>query len=366
MKIFFLFFNLHLSLSENDFFSGEVTHLFEGYYNTIIPIPCKYFIKNSVFLHINDVGSASIDFRHRTSIELFILECMFFNCTSTDNGGAINYDCDRNGTIALSKICASYCYTSGKPSWCQFAYISISSDKNAYVDMLSYSKCSPYHQSYTIYSCFYIYLGNQNISYTNSSYNHANYYSSIFIQLPTILNLRFSSFCHNNVQHSNNLYFDSSSSVTLHYIEYCNILNNNSPNTGGGVIFSNGGFSFNDCIFMFNSHYLFYHSSTNKCYVNRGYIFHHSSSFLKYGTTTYIIFNSVTESNVYTPTYTIQYFSSYHCHGDFMNGLDLSPCITLPPNPTPAQTIPICQSIDSSSKQLLSSFVFLLFLFYYY
>ena len=361
MIIYFISFCL--SILESEFFSNEVTHLYESYINTIIPIPCRYFIKNSIFLSIKDIGSASIDFRHRTSIELLVMECMFNNCSTQGNGGALHFDCNRNGTIALYKLCITFCYTLNVDSYGQFALISIASNKNCLINLISYSKCSPFHQSYNIYSSLYISYGKQNISNTNSSYNHASFHSSICIVSPTNLSLYLSAFTYNNVKTYYNLCFQSSSSISRFYIEFCNIINNNSPDTVGGVIYSDGGFVFNDCIFMYNSDYLFSHYTGNKCYVNRGYIFHHNNAYVinPNGYQSYLVFSGEIRNNLITPTYTIVYFSTHFCHGDFMNGQELTPCITLPPIPTPAQTIPNCQSFDNSLK-LFSTFISIIYL----
>jgi len=247
---------------------------------------------------------------------------MFYNCVSSQTGGAIYISILDS---YLKMICANRC----TGSYGHFARLRASQTNQ--VELISVSFCS---YSPSGYSPLIIEDGNQRIDNTNSSMNKANMVSGISNVSPSSFTSSFCTFSNNNVLEQYCIilstfrfcvrwlisYFVGPCvewSYETETISYANIIHNNSPS--GGVIYVQfGSLQMMGCIFHNNHNYLF---SGRSIIVSDSFIDHSSSFSTDYTVNTY-------SNNLFTRrmTYQIPYFYSYYCKSDY-------------PMITPAETV---------------------------
>ena len=235
---------------------------------------------------------------------------MFYNCSSSLNGGAICFDSINSN---LRMICGNRC-SCGASKNGNFALL-IASQTNQ-VEYISISFCS-YNMDGSYPICFE--SGNQRVDNTNSSMNNGYKYSGIGIFTPSSFTSILCTFSNNKVSYIC-IYFSSiTDTITL---SYANILHNNSP-SGNGVIYADGeGLKkMIYCIFQNNSNFLFC-IRQGSLEVSHSFIDHSSSSF--YTSITVSTANNLSFTKGIT--YQMQFFSSYHCNTDIpARTLDQSP-----------------------------------------
>ena len=245
-------------------------------------------------------GYGGVIFVNGGSYSMNVNYSMFYNCSSSLNGGAICFDSINSN---LRMICGNRC-SCGALKFGNFALI-VASQTNK-VEYLSISYCS--HNMDGCYPfCFE--SGNQRVDNTNSSMNNAYKYSGIGIFTPSSFTSALCTFSNNKVSYIC-IYFSSiTDTITL---SYANILYNNSP-SGNGVIYADGeGLKkMMFCIFQNNSNFLFC-IKQGSLEVSHSFIDHSSSSF----STSITVSTATNISLTNRITYQIQFFSSYHCNTD--------------------------------------------------
>jgi len=242
-------------------------------------------------------GNGGVIFVISGSYSMYINNSMFYNCSSSLNGGAIFF---YSSNSCLGMICAHSCSAT---SLYHFAYIKTSQVNQ--LEYLSVSKCS-----HTTSGDRTICLdsGNQTIDNTNSSMNNANQCSGIYTYTPSSFTSSHCTFSNNKVSNSICVFFFSI--IGTISMSYANIVHNNSPSYG--VVFANGGGSrkMMYCIFQNNQNTLFCVLS-GSLEVSHSFIDHSGSL------STSIAVSTAT-NNTFTNrmTYQLQFFNSLHCNTD--------------------------------------------------
>ena len=330
-------------------------------FNQIINVPKNYYIFNCFLEHINVIHGSSLEFTHRTEINLLIEDSMFFNCSSTTNGGVLYFDCPSNGNLTMEKICANSCFATNS---FQFAYMNLHASKINKVNYLSLTKCSPDHLSRQHNIRFN--SGNVSLNNYNTSYNRLHSYSALSITSSISISLKFLTIVDNLVTQSIAIDLQLSHNFQLN-ISYMNVIGNNSPNTAVFYLLY-GKYFMNNCIFIDNFNTLFqyvYHSSyPGFCSISQSWV-RHQSSFIAGG---YITLSGISTLHT-TATLSLSHFSTYYCYnGENYNQNDLTPCQTLPPIlPTPTKCLGetyqnsnfLIQIFHIISNQIISILIFL-------
>jgi len=336
-------------------FGCESENIYQGrsYENMNITIAECSFSRSLAFS--DDGGVINV---HGGSYWMNVTNSMFFNCLSTQSGGAIYF---YSSFSYLKMVCANRC----RAMVCHFSIITAS--KVNYVEFISTSFCS--NTTLGSYS-IRIQNGNQSLDNSNISMNNAEMVSGILIQSPSSFKSIHCAFSNNKVSY-NRCISICSTSTTITISSY-NVVHNNSPSGSGVVHHFGGGLSkMTYCLLQYNSNHLFCVDS-GFLEVSNSYLDHLQLSF---STSTVV---STLSNNSFTKymTYQIQFFNAFHCHADFplieqtkMNTVDLSPLRTIEdtfrksPNNTPyrsyAQMICTNHLIKKRGISVIFSFSFL-------
>jgi hypothetical protein len=188
----------------------------------------------------------------------------FFSCnTSSRDGGAIYFENTGSGPCVLNEVCCYNCYsTYGSYSCGMFAYIRVydsTSSKN-YVNYSSFTRCRNENSG----SCYPVYLeyGKTYCTSVNVSMNKCHYQSGIicypsFDSISVSCSISYSSFIDNNAFGYNCIYLYRTG--TRLEIICSNIIRNTqgSPNTQG-TIYANGNMMIqHSCILENDATYIF-------------------------------------------------------------------------------------------------------------
>ena len=179
-----------------------------------------------------------------TLLSLNINDTTFYQCISTESGGAIYFENGLN--TQLFRICA-ICCNSGDREFYQFAYLQTTF--NQILDLITIYNCTNLNGEYTLTLDY----GNQNMSNINISYNNNRQTSSIWYRYPYSM---FSDYCtfYNNSAISHNCIWLVGNTGT---ISKSNIILNNSPKSYGVVQVSySGNYILKECIFDQNQNTL--------------------------------------------------------------------------------------------------------------
>ena len=217
----------------------------------------NFFISFCIFKRTHTFqGSGSIIYFHLKGINSSIINCLFSNCSSTSEGGAIYINCNINGAQSLIKnTCANNCWTSNTEH--QFALICIYNNINFqnYVEQISYYKCSPFYDNGNI--PFRLHYGNISAKSINSSFNNLRYSSGIAFLFGSISNLIYLNIYNNNVSIFRCLTLYGGNN---NIIKNLNLIKNNSPSEG--VIYINeGNWIIFNSVLLNNYNTLFYKHS---------------------------------------------------------------------------------------------------------
>jgi len=240
---------------------------------------------------------------------------MFYNCVTSDHGGAIYFN---SLNSCLRMICANRC-SCGNQCCGLFGYL-IASQVNK-IEYLSVSHC--YHTATNGRYPIYLRLGDQRVDNTNSSMNNAYLGSGISFRSPSSFTSSHCTFSNNKVTSSNCLEFDTGT-ISM---SSANIVHNNSPNQGVVYVTGDGSIKLLYCIFKNNQNRLFYIES-GSLEVSHSFIDHTGQLSTSTSVST-ALNNSFTQSN----TYQIQFFKSYYCYAQIPVPIP-SPRITLYPSRT--------------------------------
>jgi len=236
------------------------------------------------------------------SYSMNVSNSMFYNCTCSNNGGAI-YFYSTNSSMKM--ICANKCSCKGADDFYgQFSYILAS--KENIVDYASLSLCSHIMAGE---APVLLHSGNQRVDNTNSSLNHGYQCSGIHISSPVTYQSAFCTFSNNKVSHSICLWFTYNTGT----VSYSCVVHNNSPSFG--IIYSyNGSPKIQYCVFDMNQNTLF-------CAVTGTFEVSHSFISL-IGSLSSDVAVSIANNNSFTKkqTYHMVFFNSFYCNTDIVVG----------------------------------------------
>jgi len=233
---------------------------------------------------------------------LGIYDSMFFNCTvgASYHAGAIKFICFVNSQCEFQRVCANSC---GAGLTSQFAEIGTTSNGDSMkFDYLSIVSC----QYDGLSGALHLTFSNQDVKRTNFSQNKAQTDSALSTFAPHNFHCSFCSFVNNHptVGTCIRLSCDSGS------LEFNNIIGNDSPINGYGVIHThNGTYSMNYCVFRDNKDCLFYayNQDNSQITISNSYIDHLDV------TTFGSIDLSLNNSYGSCSPYEISHFESYYC-----------------------------------------------------
>ena len=204
--------------------------------------------------------------------------------------------------------------------------------------------CPP-SNNLNIYSTIHFINGIQKLTYLNFSQNSLYQYPIYLQDCSSFIGL------YNNIEgnrpiHSYTIYFHGGSSIRK--INYTNIIKNTSPN--GGVIYSvNTPYDFYKCFFEKNFNWLF----QGYLSIRDSWISHNSELLYPANYVNFYGSNCQNSEGCLTEKHIISHLSTAVCQTETpapsktpnIEELNLTPCNTLPPLPTPPQTIPLSPTI---------------------
>jgi hypothetical protein len=197
-------------------------------------------------LSSSDGGALSCD---SSIYKLLIHQTSFISCqTSSSNGGGIYFYSQTNGQCIMSKVCGYNCSSFYRG---QFIYTHMNSNSINYknhANDTSITRSLGTDTSSRI--TLDLYYGNILCPSVNLT-NNICYYHTALLCAPTssdTCRISYSSIVNNTANDNTCIYFYNS--ATSHYVESCNILNNNQTSSSSGIIYSNTNVNFKDsCIF---------------------------------------------------------------------------------------------------------------------
>ena len=259
-----------------------------SYENCNINISDCFFSRNMVFS-----GDGGVIYVDGELYSAFIQYSMFFNSSSTGQGGALNIFCN---AINLRASCANLC-TSGN----SFHFSRLKASNNNVIEFLSVSSCSIKTNGH---SSIVIYNGYQICKNFNSSLNNAQYLPGLYSESSSSLSLSYSTISANNVNNWVTMGFYGGGYPLASYL---NIVNNNSP-LGYGVIYFNSFVTMSYCIFFNNLNTLFC-VGTGSLTLSHSFISHS-------GATSNIAIQMVNNSITSKQLYLHEHYMSYYCYAD--------------------------------------------------
>jgi len=236
-------------------------------------------------------GNGGIIYNTVSSNTMIISYSVFYNCSSTSDGGAI-YVNTKNNTLKM--VCAHRCNASRY----HFAYLKTLSIND--IDYLSFSKCS---YGTTGFIVTFIIEGVQNYYNSNCSLNMAMQTCGIAFNNPTFLSSFFCTFSENIGTSSRVILFG----LGKGQFSYANIINNRCG--WDAITLSSGTFCFNYTVFINNKIILF--RITGTLSIINSIVFHIGTL-----TSDSPIFDWTNNTDTIGPTFQIQFYSTHSCHAD--------------------------------------------------
>jgi len=279
------------------------------------------------------------------SYSMNLTNSMFYNCSSSSNGGAIYFNSSYSN---LRMICANRC-SCGASKVGSFADLRASQVNQ--LEFLSLSICSP---AISGYDSVFLNNGDQRVDNTNSSMNSAIQGSGIYINNPSSFSGEYCTFSNNTAR--DGVCIDIYTATGTISLLYTNIIQNSCPLLG--VIFTSGpGLRMMMyCIFDLNQNVLF-------CVYGGSLEVSHSFISL---TGALSVSNpvSIANNNSFSKrqTYQIQFFNSYYCNTDIpIRTIEATLGVTS--QETPQRTYENCSEFYHTSdlKELSAIFSFRFF-----
>jgi predicted outer membrane repeat protein len=260
---------MHVKTAWSDYFTGSATpQQSKLYTSTQILTDSSVYILNCLFRSCTstDKGGAI----YCTSVTYLLIESSsFFSCnTSNQNGGAIFFYNTGNGQCVLHEVCGyDCCSTYTGSSIGQFAYIYVNnaiSSKN-YINFSSIVRCVNMRTD----SCatLYVFYGKVCYPSVNISMNKCQCYSGIYCDPFRDLNsftgsFTYSSFTDNSANGDTCIY-TWWGSVNIEF-KSCNILRNTQVSSSGGTIYTVDNLMITDsCILENRATYIFHQGRTS-------------------------------------------------------------------------------------------------------
>ena len=193
----------------------------------------NYYIHHCLFENCKENGAIYI--QRNDHICTLIEECVFYNCSSTLDGGSVYYVCQGDGQFVQQRTC----YYKSKATNSYIAFWQIVSDYfshlNQAIDVSIYN-CGE-NETKGAYT-FSVACGSIIISRINSTYNKCSQYSSIesdFNQNECAC--EYSIFRENNQTESNSLRFICSDESINQRVHCCNVIGNKCGTDNDQVLF---------------------------------------------------------------------------------------------------------------------------------
>lgn len=300
--------------SFSDFFGTENPTVYTGF-NPLISFGVgAFYLQRCLF---NELSSKAILFQNEQSVSFMMEQVSLIKCNSNTLGGALDFQ-SSNGASVLNKVCGFGCSASGANA--NFGHIKAGNAKMSKILMTSISKCTP--SSHIGFFSLALNSGIETINHMNSSNHFCNSYTGFYCYQSRGMNFSFSTLSSNKA--SADMCIGYHFATEKGNVEYCNIINNNSPGASYAVIY-NGGSSndFNHCCFLNNQNILLTIVSSGVVKVFNCYIIHDAASISSGGGFTFI--------NITYQTFilTHYYYASNECEAEIT--LEQEPTITLHP-----------------------------------
>ena len=220
-------------------------------------------MRNSIYQ-----GNGGIIYCSGIQTNMIVNECFFFQCGCNDQGGAIFFSCNFIGTnVELNKNCAKNCFSNAY----QFAIILTHSNSNNLCNLLSMNNCNNISIGYR---SFLLAFGNISLNNFNSTKNFNIYYSGIAL----LTNFKcYSNYCNIIENFASDYSCIQLDGIDNNFLNFYNIIKNNSPNNYGIITNWQGNFLINNIILINNINILFY-LKTGQLNINNCKIFHQNYS----------------------------------------------------------------------------------------
>lgn len=283
-----------LSLGFNNKFLYGISLMDERICQGRFHFEISFEIQNCFFSRLTEYSqNGGVIFVCNGSYTMNVTDSMFYNCSSSGQGGAIFFNSTNSN---IQRLCAHKCSAARG----HFADLQASGEN--YVDFLSVSFCS---QVGSGYYPVHLITGKQRVENTNSSMNDIFSGSGIRFYSPSSLMSSYCTYSNNKAIEGICIYFWSCSGT----LSSVNIVHNNSPTYG--VVYSNSGAPIlTYCIFDLNQNTLFYVASGSLEVCN---------SFLNFsGLLSTSVAVSIANNNSLSKkhTYILGFFNSYYCNTD--------------------------------------------------
>jgi len=210
------------------FYSNTGEYYFEGCL-FVCTVSCKY------------KGGAICGEKNNISLSLY--SCSFYNCSSSDNGGAIHIESPIGGDIQFNKICFFQCFCTGTNNNYPVGYMSVDEKKNNSHHYISTS--SKYLNTLTSI-CYCVKKGIIEMGNLNFSKIMLTYQVTINPVYPTSSIISYSNFVGNYAAKSGFLYFLGNKNK----ISYLNVVNNTQTENKEGIVHLYGG---SNCTITYSS-----------------------------------------------------------------------------------------------------------------
>ena len=206
-----------------------------------------FYINNCYFFRTHTYnGYGGIIYFYNMIVDLKISDCIFFNCSSNSQGGAIRIHCNTVGSKSeFIRNCGYDCFASDQY---QFALIAFHWTNPNNASFISVSFCGRENNGRI---SFGIQGGNINLNNFNSSKNNNIDISGVSIGDPTFFNGKFWTIINNTV--INQTIIRLSNYIVqnnIHKLSFSNIINNNIITVGRIIsVYNNAKYDISDCIF---------------------------------------------------------------------------------------------------------------------
>ena len=336
--------------SFSEFFPDRMVECYSRYQTP----PANFYLAQCFFSMVNTLtGNGGVLYYLASNIHMVVEDCVFASCSVNGRGGAVYFESSQGGS-AFNRVCAYDCMTTTDKQG-QFADITTSAGKKNWFQYTHIVRCDPLVASNGNQAPVYMTNGQQNISFFNASNNYATTNTGLSSQNPVSFNCKFATYA-NNRPASFTVVYISTGGASQMYMS--NFVNNTSPNTNAIIQSANQNFAIEECAFYNNLNPLFggfltayycmiSHAGAQTIGTDCAYIsnlaFSSTFSLTNFGTALCI---TPTPDPTCTPMPTLE-------------PQENSNCPTLPPIPTPPQSLPPSQTacIVISDNQAVSTLV---------
>ena len=264
-----------------------------SYIQRDITIFSCFFSRNLVYS-----GDGGIIYVSGGIYNLTVSLSMFFRCECSGYGGAVYFN---SYNLYFNMVCANRC-SCGDQYNGHFAFL-----RTSMVNQLDYQSISYCSENLKGHYSIYLYNGDHQLNYMNSSLNIAQLTSGIGTWYSSTFRCFFCTISNNQESDSICIEFQGSNGV----MSYSNIVHNNSPSRYGVVhVSSQSKQKMQYCIFYYNHNVLFdvYSISLE---VSHCCISHYDTFSSRVPVSLSNITLTIKE------TYKLEFFQSHYCHADF-------------------------------------------------